>query len=104
MDFAFKGLVGKKIIIYMDDLTVFSKERDSHVADLRDIFQRCREFGISLNPKKCIFSTSKGKLLGHIILEHGISIDPDKVNAIQKITYPTSLKEIRSFMGKINFV
>lgn len=55
MDFAFKGLVGKNIVIYMDDLTMYSKDVDDHPRHLRQIFQRCREFGISLNPKKCIF-------------------------------------------------
>ena len=42
--------------------------------------------------------------MGHIISEHGISIDLERVQAIQKISYPASLKEVRSFMGKINFV
>lgn len=104
MDYTFHGLVGKSIIIYMDDLTVFSKYRHSHVDDLSVIFERCRKFGISLNPKTCIFGASKGRLLGHIISEHGISVDPESVQAIQKIFYHTSLKEVRSFMGKINFV
>lgn len=60
MDFAFKGLVGKSIIIYMDDLIVYSKDVDDHPQHLRQIFQRCKEFGISLNPKKCIFGVTKG--------------------------------------------
>lgn len=55
MDIAFRELIGKCIIIYMDDLTLFSKERKDHLEDLRKIFQRCRRYGISLNPKKCIF-------------------------------------------------
>lgn len=104
MDFAFKGLVGKNIVIYMDDLIIYSKDLVDHLRDLRKILQRCREFKISLNPKKCIFGVTKGRLLGHIILKKGISIDPDRVDAIQKVPYPSSLKELWSFMGKINFV
>lgn len=104
MDYAFHGLLGKSIIIYMDDLTIFSKYQHSHVDDLRIIFERCRKFGISLNPKKCIFRASKGRLLGHIISEHGISINLKRVQAIQMISYPISLNEVRSFIGKINFI
>ena len=72
MDYAFRDLVKKCIIIYMDDLTVFSRCREDHVSDLRRIFQRCRRYGISLNPKKCMFAFTKGKLLGHVISERGI--------------------------------
>lgn len=77
MDIAFRDLVGKCIIIYMDDLTVFSKKREDHVEDMRKVFQRCQRYGISLNPKKCIFGVIEGKLLGRLITEKGILIDPE---------------------------
>ena len=54
MDYAFKELIGKVIEIYQDDLTVFSKERSSHVGYLKQIFERCRNYGISLNPAKLV--------------------------------------------------
>src|SRR5271156_3635731 len=55
MDIAFEGLVNRCIIIYMDDLTVFSRDRRDHAAHLAQICERCCQYGISLNPKKCIF-------------------------------------------------
>lgn len=61
MDIAFKDIIGKCIIIYMDDLTIFSKNRGDHISDLRKVFQRCREFGISLNPKKVYFWSNRAK-------------------------------------------
>lgn len=88
----------------MDGLTVFSKKRGDHTTNLCKVFQRCREFGISLNPKKCIFGVTEGKLLGHIISEKGIAINLERVEAILKIQLPTSKNEIKSFFGKINFV
>lgn len=75
MDIAIKDIIGKCIIIYIDDLTVFLKKHGDHIVDLCRVFQRCKKFGISLDPKKCIFGVTKGKLLGHVILEKGISID-----------------------------
>ena len=69
----------------MDDLTVFSRHWEDHISDLRRVFQRCRRYGISLNPKKCMFFVTKGKLLGHVISEQGISIDPKLIKAMSKI-------------------
>lgn len=88
----------------MANLIIFSKERYSHAKNLRESFEKYRRFIISLNNKKCIFGTSKGRLLGHIISKHGIYIDQERVKIIQNIPYPSSLKELRSFMGKINFI
>ena len=88
MDYAFKGLIGKFIEIYQDDLTVFSKDGINHVNHLRQVFDRCREYGISLNPAKSVFGVTEGKLLGHIISKDGIKIDPERVEAIQKIPLP----------------
>ena len=71
---------------------------------LENILLKCRRFGISLNPTKRIFALTLGKLLGHIISKDGIKIDPNRVNAIQKVDLPRSKKEIQSFLGKVNFV
>jgi hypothetical protein len=61
MDIAFRGLVNKSVVIYLDDVTVFSKNRSDHVHHLKQIFDRCRKYGISLNPKKTIFALTEGK-------------------------------------------
>lgn len=58
MDHAFEGLIGKIIESYLDDLTVFSKEREDHVNHLSRVFERCRKFGILLDPKNSIFALS----------------------------------------------
>ena len=77
----------------MDDLAIFSKDQSTHIADLRKIFNRCHKYGISLNPKKCSFGVTKGKLLGHVIFEARISIDQDRVEPIMKLGPPHSQKE-----------
>jgi hypothetical protein len=71
---------------------------------LRRVFEKCRKFGISLNPKKTLFGLEEGKLLGHIISKNGIKIDPSRIEAIQKIDHPRNIKELQSFIGKINFL
>ena len=57
-----------------------------------------------MNPKKTLFGLQEGKILGHIISEEGIKVDPKKIDGILKINHPRSLKELQSFIGKINFL
>eukprot|EP00253_Pinus_taeda_P020727 PITA_20727 len=104
MDIAFKGLINKTIVIYLDDITVFSKDRSNHLHDLNQIFQRCKRYGISLNPKKSFFALDQGKLLGFIVSKDGIYIDPDRIKEISEIPFPHNKKSMQSFLGQINFV
>ena len=99
MDIAFVGEIGNFVVIYMDDITVYSKFDREHLHNLEKVFMKCRKFGISLNPKKSNFALDEGKLLGHIISKYGIKIDTERVSAILKVSEPRSKKEIQSFLG-----
>jgi len=104
MDIAFANEKDVFLVVYLDDLTVFSNSYEEHLYHLKIVFHRCRKYGISLNPKKSLFAMDEGKLLGHIISKEGIRIDPARVEAIQKIDFPHSKKEIQEFNGKMNFL
>lgn len=104
MDIAFANEKNVFLVVYLDDVTVFSHLDDENFHHLRVIFERCRKFGISHNPKKSFFSMEEGKLLGHIISKDSIRIDPSWVEAIQQIDFPHSKKEIQAFNGKMNFL
>ena len=104
MDYAFKDLIGKLIEIYQDDLTVISKKRTQHIQHLRVIFQRCREYGIPLNPKKSIFGVDRTKLSGHIISKDKISMDPSRIESRKKIHLSEENKSLQSFFGENNFI
>ena len=67
MEMAFKNMIESFVLVYLDDIIVYSKDIEDHFGHLRQVFIRCREFGVSLNPRKCIFSTNQRKLLGHIV-------------------------------------
>ena len=71
---------------------------------LRKVFEKYWKFGLSLNPKKTLFRLQEGKILGHIISKEGIKIDPTMIDDILQISHPRSLKELQSFIGKINFL
>jgi hypothetical protein len=88
MDIVFADEKDKFIVIYLDDITVYSASDKQHLEHLKRVFQKCRKFGISLNPKKSHFAVEEGKLLGHIISKEGIKIDPSRVEGILKIGHP----------------
>jgi hypothetical protein len=104
MDHAFNGLIGNFMDDYQYDLTMNSNKREDHIHHLRKVFERCRLYDVSLNPKKCLFVVTQGKLLGHIVCKEWIYIDPERVKAINELNPPTSKKGVHSFFGKINFV
>eukprot|EP00253_Pinus_taeda_P013301 PITA_13301 len=104
MDLAFANEKDVFLVVYLDDLTVFSKSDEEHMHHLKIVFQKCRKYGLSLNPKKSLFAMEEGKLLGHIISKDGIRIDPARVQEIQQIDLPRNKKEIQSFNGKMNFL
>lgn len=104
MDMEFQGLIYKLVLIYLDDITVFSKNANENLSHLKQVFERCREFGISLNPKKCIFVVHEGKLIGHIVSKQGITIDLERVSVILAFPLPNHKKGLQRFLGRINFL
>lgn len=104
MDVAFVDLINSIMVVYQDGLTTYSKKVEDHIEYLEKIFLKSLEYGISINPKKCHFSMTKGKLLVHIVSKEGVRIDLERVEDIDKIPIPKTVKSIQSFFGKINFV
>jgi hypothetical protein len=92
MDIAFADEKDKFIVIYLDDIIVYSVSDEEHLKHIRRDFQKCRKFGISLNPKKSNFGMEEGKFLGKIISKEGIKIDPNRFEGILKIGTPRSKK------------
>jgi hypothetical protein len=85
-------------------LTVFFKVRSDHVSHLRQVFERCHKYGISLNPAKSLVGVDERKLLGHIISKDEVKMDPKRVEAIKRVPFPQTTKALQSFLGQINFV
>ncbi|XP_027169542.1 uncharacterized protein LOC113769278 [Coffea eugenioides] len=90
--------------VYVDDIIIKSKRAEDHLIDLERLFQRLRRYSLKLNPAKCAFGTPAGKLLGFIDSKKGIEIDPTKIKAIREMPVPKTQKDVKSFLGKINFI
>ena len=104
MYIAFKGLINKSMVVYLDGITIYSKKREDHVPHLKAIFEWCRWYEISLNPKKNIFAIEERTLVRFVISTNGIKIDLGRIEDIKVITPPHNKKAMQFFMGKINFV
>ena len=88
---------------YIDDILVASASPEEHVTHLRLLFERLQKYQVRINPDKCVFSASSLTFLGHIISPEGISPFPEKVKALQDLQPPTSLRQLKHFLGLLNY-
>jgi hypothetical protein len=95
--------LGNFIQVYMDDLLIYSKTAEEHLAHLEFIFEALYEHGFYLNPKKCEFNKPEVRFLGHIISQEGCKVDPCKVETMNEWREPTTGKEMYSFLGFANY-
>ena len=87
----FHDMMHKEVEVYVDNMMVKSKMREGHFKALDKFLARLEKYNLRLNPKKCVFGVTSGKLLGYIVSERGIEVDPDKIKAIQEM--PVSKRE-----------
>lgn len=99
----FKNYLDKFVIIYLDDILVYSKDLDSHIGHVKIVLNLLKENQLSAKPSKCTFHTRSVKFLGYILSDQGISMDPGKVQAIVDFPEPKTLTQLRSFLGLANF-
>ncbi|XP_039165195.1 uncharacterized protein LOC120291608 [Eucalyptus grandis] len=100
----FHDMMHEEIEVYVDDMIAKTRPRKSHVETLKKLFDRLREFKLRLNPTKCVFEAASGKLLGFMVSSKGIEIDPSKAKAICELQPPSIVKEVRSLLGRLNYI
>jgi hypothetical protein len=91
-----EGQIGRNVEGYIDDIVVKSEKHADLLDDLKETFDNLRKFKMILNPKKCVFGVSSGKLLGYMLSSWGIDADPKKVEAIKKLQAPWTRKNIEA--------
>ena len=99
----FLDMVEKTIEVFMDDFFVLGKSFDNCLENLRQALIRCEETNLVLNWEKCHFMVKEGIVPVHRILERGIEVDKAKIETIEKLPPPSSVKGIRSFLGHAGF-
>jgi hypothetical protein len=104
MNLIFYDFLGIILEIYIDNVIVKSDSMDNHLADLRLAPERMYRYGLKMNPLKYVFSVSTGKFLGFIIHEHGVEIDPMKIESIKKVQPPQYKNDMQFFLEKLNYL
>ena len=99
MEKVMQGLNWRSLLVYLDDIIVFSTNENSHIDRLKSMLERLLEANLKIKPSKTHLMQSEVEFLGHIVNEQGIHTDPAKVKAVQEVPSPTSIGELRSFLG-----
>ena len=90
-------------VIYLDDIIVFSQTPEEHVHRLKAVFNRLRAASLKLKPSKCDLFRKEIKYLGHVVSNEGVSTDPDKIKSVTEWPQPTTVTEVRSFLGFVSY-
>ncbi|CAL9021100.1 unnamed protein product, partial [Prunus brigantina] len=99
----FSDMVERFIEVFMDDFSVFGDSFDQCLHNLSKVLARCEQTNLVLNWEKCHFMVNQGIVLGHVISSKGIEVDKAKIDLIASMPSPTSVKEVRSFLGHAGF-
>ena len=89
-------------IIYLDDIIVFSQTPEEHLVRIQAVFDKLKAAGLKLKPSKCELFKKQINYLGHVVRQEGVSTDPDKIKAITEWPRPTTVTEVRSFLGFVS--
>jgi hypothetical protein len=90
-----KDQVGRNVLSYVDDIGIASKMKTMYISDLRETFANMREAKLKLNPEKCVFKVTRGKVLSCLVSTKGIKANLDKIKAILQMRTPQTKKEVQ---------
>ena len=103
MNAIFRPLIGKCVLVYLDDILVYSKTPEEHAQHLQQVLQVLAENKLYAKLAKCRFNMPNTAFLGHIVGKDGIQPDPAKISIVADWPTPTNISELRSFLGLTNY-
>jgi hypothetical protein len=101
MSNTFGDLIRDKVEVYVDDIVVKTKRGSTLVEDLTLVFDKLWATRTKLNPDKCVFGVSAGKVLGFLVSHRGIEANPEKIKAIEAMRPPARIKDVQNLTGSL---
>uniref|UniRef100_A0A8C6LTI7 Gypsy retrotransposon integrase-like protein 1 n=1 Tax=Nothobranchius furzeri TaxID=105023 RepID=A0A8C6LTI7_NOTFU len=98
-----RDMLGRWVFAYLDDILIYSKSEAEHLHHVRAVLTRLLDNNLFCKPEKCSFHQRSVSFLGYMISDKGLTMDPQKVQAVRDWPLPTSLKQLQSFLGFCNF-
>ena len=103
MNEVLRPFIGKFVVVYFDDILIYSKSMDDHMIHLRAVFDALRVARLFGNLEKCTFCTDRVSFLGYVVTPQGIEVDEAKIEAIKSWPVPKTITQVRSFLGLAGF-
>ena len=85
--------------VYVGDMLTKDITADRHTYDLRETFDVLVKYGMKLNPAKCVFGVPSGRFLGYQVHQRGVEVNPEKIQALEKMVSPRTLKDVQRLTG-----
>jgi hypothetical protein len=99
MNSIFKPFLRKVVLVFFDDILIYSKSWEDHVQHVDKVLQLLKEQQLYAKPSKCFFGLKEVEYLGHIVSHEGVKVDPNKIRAMMDWPIPKTLKNLRGFLG-----
>ena len=103
MNEVLKEFIGKFVIVYLDDILIYSQSKEEHIRHLKYVLQKLHKEKLLVNMKKCTFMKKELVYLGFVVSDEGLKMDLEKVKAITDWPTPRNVFEVRSFHGLASF-
>ena len=99
MQGVFRNDILQTMMVYLDDIIVFSSTIEEHLERLESVFKKLQQHGLKIESSKCQFFQDHVSYLGYVVSDEGVATDPEKTQAVREWLIPTTVRDVRSFLG-----